>query len=105
MSALRNGPIQRRAQTAGSSALGVAMDTLNVYRRNDGGYLLAPDCMQASIHEQRIYGPLILLGVMEVSDLGALGAIVALQLEDSFFALVDQHAFEAWRTPTPPAQG
>jgi hypothetical protein len=73
---------------------------LNIYRRNDGGYLLAPDCMQASIHEQRIYGPLEPLGVMEVSKLGPLGATVALQLEDTFFALVDQEAFEASQTST-----
>ena len=76
------------------------MNHLNIYRRNDGGYLLAPDCMQASIHEQRIYGPLEPLGVMEVSKLGPLGATVALQLEDTFFALVDQEAFEASQTST-----
>ena len=76
------------------------MNLLNIYRRNDGGYLLAPDCMQAALHEQRIYGPLIPLGLMEVSELGPLGASVALQLEDSFFALVDQQAFDAWRIST-----
>jgi hypothetical protein len=75
------------------------MNLLNVYRRNDGGYLLAPDCMQASIREQRIYGPLEPLGVVEVSELGPLAASVARQLEDMFFALVDQHAFEAWNSP------
>ena len=77
------------------------MELLNIYRRNDGGYLLAPDCMQAALHEQRIYGPLLPLGVMAVSELGPLGATVAFQLEDNLFALVDQHAFEAWRTPPP----
>jgi hypothetical protein len=53
------------------------VNLLNLYRRNDGGYLLAPDCMQASVREQRIYGPLEPLGVVEVSELGPLGATVA----------------------------
>jgi len=76
------------------------VNLLNIYRRKDGGYLLAHDCMQASIHEQRIYGPLEPLGVMEISKLGPLGPTVALQLEDTFFALVDQQAFEALQTST-----
>ena len=74
------------------------MKLLNIYRRNDGGYLLAPDFMQPPMREQRIHGPLEPLGVMELSKLGALSVPVVLELEHTFFALVDKQAFETSQT-------
>lgn len=70
------------------------MDLFNVYRCQDGSYLVAPGCMQASFHERHEYGPLHRVGVVDINDCDpGLRQLVKMQIEQRLFALVGKDEF------------
>ena len=76
------------------------MDLLNAYRCQDGSYLVAPSCMQASFQVRNAYGPLQRLGVVDMTACGpALRDAIKVQIEQRLFALVDKAEFEACQPP------
>lgn len=72
------------------------MDLLNAYRCQDGSYLVAPSCMQASFHERHAYGPLLRLGVVDMTSCApVLRESIKVQIEQRLFALIEKAEFEA----------